>query len=157
MGKQDIDERTQKYFAAIRENMGFIGSNAGWDGIQDILKKKGVQEPPEKIATYTGYVNSSDIEVYTYTRDGRERYCAELSYQTAIDDYCTETHIFSKMPSERDVSTIRTIGNLEFKIAFEMLKTRYTCWECGNEVHWLDNSGSFDEKVNGLLDRYCGC
>lgn len=154
-----LDERTKNYFAAIRKNIGFIGTNYGWDGIEELLKKKGLLETAElkKVKAYDGYANSTEISIYSYIINGQQRYCAELSYQTDIDDYCVETHIFSKMPSQEDVFTIRDIDSLEFKLKRGELQPEFNCWECGRHVHWLDRDGEFSIKKNGLEEQYCGC
>ena len=150
-------ERTEKYFKKIKEEMGHIDSNGGWHGIVDILKKKGINTEVKKIAEYDGYINSSEIDIYTYSIDGKERFCAEFGYQVGIDDYCTETHIFRKLPSEDEVELLVEIESLEFKFKFKGLKPAFNCWECGKRTHWLDIPGSFEDKVNGLEDSYCGC
>ena len=106
-----IDDRTSKYLTELRNDIGWLGGNCGWDDIEAILKKHGLFNTAnlQKIDTYDGYVNSSDIEIYTYNKDGVIRYCAQLSYTTNIDDYAIETHIFSKQPSRDDVLTARLI------------------------------------------------
>lgn len=152
-----IDDRTQAYFDGLKKEMEHVGSNGGWDGIKDILKKNHPGIAVELIDTYDGYVNSSNIEVFRYTLDGKERFCAELSYQTAIDDYCIETHIFTKKPTRQDVLDLRMIHDIGFDIKFRGLKTEFTCWECGCWTHWLDSEGSLAERYHRLRDKYCGC
>lgn len=154
-----LDERTKNYFNAIKTNIGFIGSNYGNYGIEEILKKKGFFEEAklQQIKTYRGYVNSSDIDIYSYEINGEKRYCAELSYQTNIDDYCVETHIFEKFPSEKDIKIIREIESLIFKFQLSQIEPEFGCWECGRRVHWLDIQGDFFTKKNALEEKYCGC
>jgi len=158
--EKKIDERTRNYLTICKNNIGWLGNNGGWDGIEEILKKKEVFEKAnlQKLKTYGGYVNSSDIDIYSYETDGNKRYCAELSYQTDIDDYCTETHIFNHFPSRENVLTARVIKDIEFAIMFKGLKTEFNCWECGHHAHWLDNnSGTLEEKFDRMKDKYCGC
>jgi len=154
-----LDERTKNYFNKIKSNLGYKGYNASWYSIKEILEKKGYLEESElkEIKTYNGYVNSSDITVYSYKINGELRYCAELSYQTDIDDYCTETHIFNEFPKEKDIHLIIDINSLEFKFMYKRLEPEYTCWECGRHLHWLDNEGNFENKKNRLEEKYCGC
>ena len=154
-----IDERTEKYFEDLKNNMGYRGNNAGWDGIKEILEKKGVIDTAklQKINVYNGFMNSSDIDIYGYEVDSEKRFCAELSYQTNVDDYCTETHIFINIPSQEDVHTAIDINNLLFKFDHGGLKPEFNCWECGRFVHWLDRDGDFKTKKFGLEEKYCGC
>lgn len=153
-----IDDRTSKYLTELRNDIGWLGGNCGWDDIEALLKKHGLFNTAnlQKIDTYDGYVNSSDIEIYTYNKDGVIRYCAQLSYTTNIDDYAIETHIFSKQPSRDDVLTARMIEEIEFRIKFG-LKTEFNCWECGCHVHWLDcEYGTLEDKYERLKDNFCG-
>lgn len=154
---KELDNRTEKYFEAIRENKGYIGCNHGWYGIQEILDKKSSGVEAKLIKSYPGYFNSDDINIYEYFVNGNKRYCAELSYQTDIDDFNIETHIFSKFPSEKDVKEIRSIMELEFDFKFNRLNPEFTCWECGHKVHWLDFKGKIQDKIDNLKEKYCGC
>lgn len=154
-----IDDRTKNYFTAIRKNINWLGNNGGWYGIEEILEKTNSLQSAnlKKLKTYDGYINSSDIDIYSYEKDGEMKYCAELSYQTDIDDYCVETHIFNQFPSRNNVLTARLINDIEFAIKFKGLKTEFTCWECGKHVHWLDNNkGLLEEKFDRMKERYCG-
>jgi len=154
-----IDERTKNYLADCRNNVGWLGCNNGWYGIKEILEKKNILQTAslQKLETYDGYMNSSDIDVYSYEIDGRKRYCAELSYQTDIDDYCTETHIFNQCPTRESVLTARLINDIEFAIKFKGFKTEFNCWECGKHVHWLDNEkGTLEQKFDRMKERFCG-
>lgn len=153
-----LDDRTKAYFEAIKVKLGYVGTNYGWDDIQEILNKKTNKSvSAELISIYDGYVNSSDIKIFTYTLNGDTRFCAELSYQTDIDDYCIETHIFNKQPKRDDIITIRELNSLAFDFKYERLTPEFTCWECGNRVHWLDCDGDLSSKANMLKEKYCGC
>lgn len=153
-----LDERTKKYFDAIKNNLEYVGTNYGWDGIEEILDKRGLLNTAnlQKITTYSGYFNSSNIDIYSYEIEGQKRYCAQLSYRTDIDDFCVETHIFRKFPKRENVIMIRDINSLENKFN-RGLKPEFTCWECGRTVHWLDRQGDFETKKDGLEEQYCGC
>lgn len=154
-----IDERTKNYFEAIKENAGYVGKNAGWYDIKEILEKKNILESAnlELVKSYPGYANSSDIRIYAYQTDKGKRYCAELDYRTDIDDYCIETHIFTSFPSRNTVITIRDVNNLEFDFKHRRLQPEFTCWECNRMTHWLDVEGGFESKKTHLEERYCGC
>lgn len=152
------DDRTSKYLTDVRNDIGWLGCNCGWDDIEALLKKHGVFDTANlrKIDTHDGYVNSSDIEIYTYNKDGVVRYCAQLSYTTNIDDYAIETHIFSKQPSRDDVLTARLAEKIEFETKFGLKKTEFACWECGRHVHWLDCDGTLADKYERLKNSFCG-
>lgn len=153
-----LDDRTQAYFDTIKNNIGYVNTNNSWYGIKEILGKK---EAPytefEKVVEYEGYANSSVIEIFGYKINDEQRYCAELVYQTAIDDYNVETHIFTKRPSKENVMMIREINKTILYIEIGKLKPFFTCWECGRKVHWLDNEENIETKIEWLKDRYCGC
>lgn len=152
-----MDERTEKYLTEEATKIGLIGVNNSWYTIAEILKKSGHEIEPQKIATFNGYINSSDIEIFEYTINGATKYCAELSYQTNIDDYNIETIIFNKIPSEQDINTARTIEAIKNKLFLKRLKPEFDCWECGIRHHWLDIEGSLDIKYKYWQDQYCGC
>lgn len=154
-----LDERSKNYLDAIRKNVGWLGYNAGWSDIEEILEKAGIADTAklQLICTYKGYVNANDIEIYSYYKDDEKRYCAQIGYQTDIDDYCIETHIFSKKPTEKDVFLVRDINNLIFSFECRGLMPTYICWECGNKTHWLDTDGDFEQKKHNLKEVYCGC
>lgn len=155
----NLDERTKKYFDAIKSNVGYLGSNAGWYGIEEILRKSNALDSSDlqSVHKYVGYVNSGDIEIFKYNSNGETKYCAELGYQTDIDDYCIETHIFSEYPSRDNVILIRKIDDIVFKMSYKGLKPEFSCWECGRLVHWLDVGNDFNSKVDMLEEKYCGC
>lgn len=151
-----VDNRTRKYFEAIKSNLGFIGMNQLEEmGIADILKAKGINVSPEVVRQYDGYANSSDIVIYKYTVDGTTRYCAELAYQADIDAVCVETYIFSKLPSREDAMIMRAVSQTEFEIDFKGFPQEFACWECGNHVHWLDTKGNLHDKITHAKDKFC--
>lgn len=102
-------------------------------------------------------LDSDDIKIYKYQLEKGERFCAEIAYRTAIDDFNIETHIFNRFPSEKDVKEIRAIIDLEFNFKFGRLNPVFTCWECGHKSHWLDVRGDLRTKIDNLKERYCGC
>lgn len=152
-----LDERTKKYFEKIRKNIGWESNNAGWYDFQEILDSKAPGEIAELIATYDGFANSTDIKIYAYNKNNTKKYCAEFSYQTDIDDYCIETHIFNKKPTLKDVLTAVSINDLTFDFDTKRLNQIFTCWECGRKCHWLDIDGDLETKKERLKDEYCGC
>jgi len=154
-----LDDRTEKYFKKVGIDLKYLGYSAGWDSIKEILKKDGTLETAnlERINVYDGYANSSNIQIYRYNNGKEEVYCAELSYQTAIDDYCIETHFFAKLPTRNDIITVRTIFDAKFDMKFNGLNPEFHCWECGKMIHWLDCDGAIKQKFENLKERYCGC
>lgn len=155
----NIDDRTEKYFEEMKSSVGYLDGRGGRDGIEEILNQKGLLEESklEKVMTYQGYGNSSDVDIYKYINtEGEVRYCAEFSYQTAIDDYCVEKHIFSKFPSSDTVLAVRQMNDVTFEMKFRKLPATFRCWECGKVTHWLDCPGTLSEKKTMLEDKYCG-
>ena len=153
----NLDERTKKYFERIKENVGFLGMNAGWKSMQEILDEGAPGTVAKKAGEYAGFANSSNIEILTYEKDEKKRYCAQFSYQTDVDDYCIETLIFDRYPSRDSVVTIVNLNDLEFKFNFKGLNQTFWCWECGRESQWLDGEGNFLEKIQKVEEKYCGC
>lgn len=151
-----IDERTKKYFDAIKNNLGYLGMNQTEGmGIVEIIKAKGFDIVPEKIREYDGYANSSSIIIYKYTSDGNIRYCAEMEYQADIDSFCVETYIFTKLPSRDDVITMRDLWQTEFDIDYRRFPQEFDCWECGHHVHWLDTKGNLHDKIDHAKEKFC--
>ena len=155
----EVSERTKGYFEAIKKNAGYVGGNAGWNTMQEILTKKGHGETELiKAAVYSGYANSSEIEILKYTVDENDRFCAELSYRVDVDDYCIETHIFERIPTRESVLTVREMEKLELDFRLGRADEEFDCWECGRHVHWLDAQGTgLSEKAEATRERYCGC
>ena len=152
-----LDARTQQYFEAMRSGMGYRGANAGWYTIKELLAKSNIETEIESVTKYEGHADTSEIEIFKYTIDGNIRYCAEFSYPTAPDDYCIETIIFDRIPSEDDIETITKIAHLELWMKVGKEKPEFTCWECERVTHWLDVKGDLFEKYNRLHDGHCGC
>jgi hypothetical protein len=154
-----LDDKTQKYFESIRNNMGYIGSNAGWNSFKDIAEKKDIRDYSLVQVYKSPYfgIDVGDIEIYQYNKDGETKFCAEFGYRTAIDDYCIETHIFNQFPSLKNIILLRKIDNLEMEFKYNHFNPIIKCWECGCESHWLDFEGTVDEKINALEENYCGC
>ncbi|REK69354.1 hypothetical protein [Paenibacillus paeoniae] len=152
-----IDDRTKEYFEDVLKDVGLIRTINSKEGLEEISEKQGIT--PKKIGSYENvYVNASPIDIYKYAApNGDARYCAELSYQTNIDDYNIELHIFNRQPSLDDVRNVRTISDIEFQMQFKGLKPEIKCYECGRTVHFLDTSESFGEVVDRLNEKYCGC
>lgn len=154
---EKVDERTQKYFTRLMEAMGHIKSDGGYDGIKEKLGKKNRKANLRLIDTFV--VSDIETKVYQYAVGGKDRYCAELSYRTDIDDYCIETHIFAQKPTAENVRDLRLIQKtqLYIEIGFLDLETEFECWKCGTWVHWLDSEGTLVARYNRMLRKHCGC
>lgn len=152
-----IDGRTQSYLDTVKANIGYTGRNQSEEvDIFDICKLKGFAEP-ERLYAFSGYLNSSPIEVYKYVNsDGELRYCAQISYMVQ-DAYVIETLIFTKEPTYKNVLTARQIGSLVFDIEYQGAPQTFACRECGCHTHWLDTPGDLNDKIENLKNRYCGC
>jgi len=146
-----MDVRTEEYLKVVKSNMNYIGSNCGWDGIHEILKKSGVCTEVRLEVEY------DDMAIYSYELKGKQRFCVEVGYRIDIDDYQIETHVFTEYPSAKSISVARMISDLEFMFKVGRLSPVFTCWECGRECHWLDIPGTLKKRVDNLKDGYCGC
>lgn len=151
-----LDDRTLSYLNGIKNDMQYIGYNSGRQGIKELLKNKANLDTDVKlIDTYDGYKNISELNIFEYTINGDTKFCAELSYQIAGDDYCVETHIFTKRPNRTDIMTVRKINDIEFDIKRGKYKPIFYCVKCGKETHWLDKDGDFDTRLETLENMQC--
>lgn len=134
--------RTKKYFDAIKKDIGFEEIVHGWD--------------TEEFETSSEYPYFGAIKTVEIGKTKENRWCAELGYQTAIDDYNEEKIYFNRKPSVADVKTLRKIEKIRMDIRFRIKKEIFRCYECGREIHWLDVEGGLDDKIFGLEERFCG-
>ena len=141
------DERTTRYLDGVLRNVGHIASNYSHYSIAEILERKGLAAPV-LVTRYPNYSANADVSVYKYDTPDGIHYCAEIGYQTDIDDYIIETHIFARCPSEQDIQVTRLAQSIRKRIQFEDLSQEYNCCECGRHIHWTQT------KPSGLVDKY---
>lgn len=158
-----LDERTQKYFDAIKRNIGYIGMNSSWTEIQEVLKQKNINYEIVGTMHLSGLLGptmaSWDAEVIEYEVNGSKRWAVQYSYQTDIDDYVVESLIFSTEPNVHNVELARLIEEFRMDLFMGRISLEFTCWECNRKVHWLDGGKGipFKERYNRLKEKYCGC
>jgi hypothetical protein len=143
MKMHGYDLRTEKYLKAVKENIGFIEEKHGWD-----------DEKINNPQTISIWANASDVEI-GQTED--DRWCAQWSVRTAVDDYCISRLYFNRKPTRNDILTVHKLSDLEMNFGLHRMKPVFECWECGRKVHWLDIEGDFNEKLTALNESYCGC
>jgi hypothetical protein len=142
------DMRTHKYLEACQRNIGFLNRKDGWDG-----EKFDTTRQYEIWANLTG---SGKVDC-GQLKDGR---CvAEYCFRTDIDDYNITDLYFNHMPSRREIKTAHLLNEIEMYFLFNPESYQFTCWECGREAHWLDNTSAktLEEKFDAMKDQYCGC
>lgn len=131
------DERTLSYLKAVKENIGLLETLAGVEGLIT-----GVAEEYPQISI------GED-------KDGR--WVAEC-ITPYFDDYTTVTYVFRNRPSAEAIKTAILIGTIGINFTLSGWdKAVFTCWECGQKVHWLDIPGKLPEKWQLFKDDYCGC
>jgi hypothetical protein len=138
------DLKTKEFLKEIRDSLGFIREDHGWD-------EEKLIDSPRKIKCWD---NVNEVEI---GRNDKGEWCAQFAVQTAIDDYDIVKYFFLNEPSRDDIITLDFISRIEFKFFMRHIKPTFVCWECGVETHWLDIKGDIFKKYEALEDRYCGC
>lgn len=137
--------RAKNELDAEKTTLHYVGFNAGWDE----------EKFSSDIETVPGFLNSSKIEIGL--AEAGDKWCAQYSYQTDIDDYCCERHYFSKKPTEEIVRKVVRLNEIVSDLEFSKLDEYFTCWECGRKVFWLDCADDIYKCAEMARDRYCGC
>lgn len=85
-----------------------------------------------------------------------DKWVAQYSIRTDIDDYDICSMIFNKKPSKEDIIIAHLVDEIETYFCIcGYDKVTFTCWECGCKYHWLDIPGSLKEKWECYKERYC--
>lgn len=142
------DERTGKYMDAVRNNIGLMRIEHGYDSFL----------PEDKVQVrYKPWMNlaSDGVEVGKV----EEQWIAEFAYRCDIDDYDIVSYFYSKKPSEKDIRTTRLIEEIEsYFFRHGWNHNTFTCWECGRgDINWLDICGDIETKWDSFKEKYCGC
>lgn len=143
MRRYNYDVKTKKYFESIRKSLGFIMVENGYD-----------KEKFKSSIKYDNIPNTEEVEFGQV--EYSDIWCAELGYQTNVDDYNIERHYFKKELSFDELKeyfATRYAGKLFLN---NDIKFKYFCDWCEEQVHWLDRKGGIDNKINGALNRRCG-
>lgn len=146
---KNYDIRTKNYFDAILRNIGYVKCHDGRESIADMegCTHMGGLETRPTLLKYR------DTEIDLYKVD--EYYVVEKFEVYPPDDYGYLQVYFKKKPRLSDFKSWEEVTRAERLLLSRGYK--FTCWECGNKVHWLDGSGSLEDKVDNLTECYCGC
>lgn len=139
------DKRTRLYLKKIIENIGLLGEKHGWD-----------EEKFEIIKQYRIWINLTGSGYVDIGKLDDEKYIAQYSIQTDVDDYDVTRLYFDHMPTKNDIETVKLVDDIEFYFCTHK-KSTFKCWDCGSEVHWLDTEGNLETKFENLKNGYCGC
>jgi len=141
------DERTARYLKAVLNNIGLIDHKYGWDEENfKVIRQYKIYED----LTGSGYVDVGKLV--------ENKYIAQFSYRTDIDDYCVERLYFSRFPTEKDVRKAILVDEIKFFFKMHPGTYEFTCWECGIKKHWLDiDAKDLSERFEMLKEQYCGC
>ena len=140
------DKRTREYLQKILSNIGFISKKNGYD-----------EENFEILKQYEIWLNLTGSEYVDVGKLENGKYVAQYSFRTDIDDYNITKLYFNHLPAENDIRTVELVHDIENYFYQHRGSYEFTCWECGNSVHWLDTSGDLKTKFNNLTNKYCGC
>lgn len=135
------DIRTTEYLDNILKDIGFIKVLNGHkeESMTDVLKINP--------ATYLGKTKDNE-------------WCYQVAYQQGVDNYNIQRIYFKNKPSPSDITIAQEIDSMKFYLIYNGLgvKLTFNCWKCGRSVHWLDTfHNSFNSKLEGLKEKYCGC
>ena len=134
------DKRTRDYFKSEMDKIGYIKVVNG-DGTDRKYTRIDVQD--------------RELEVYFLRAS---EYGILIGNFCPPDDYQEELWIFSKVPSMKDLDTVKLILNAQDRFKHGACSENFHCWECGMETkHWLDVTGDLEEKLDKLSNKYCGC
>lgn len=144
------DKRMAAYISKIKENIGLIDVDVSGEPIK-------IDIDTQYKDIWCDLTGSGAVDV---GKDKKDRWVAQFSIRTAIDDYAIYSYIYNKKPSRK---TIRTTATLKEINSFFSLhgwnKVTFTCWECGRSCHFLDiwDAPSLKERWHMFQDGYCGC
>lgn len=82
-------------------------------------------------------------------------YCAQYVARIAIDDYMVVKYYFKQRPNIAQIELIDDISRIEQKLGNGQLAEEFTCWECGNRMHWVDTFNNFKDRKEALYNRCC--
>lgn len=134
--------KTKNYLEGCKAKVGYIETDCGeeWDEL-------------ENSESLSYCLNTSNIEVGK-CKD-KNIYCAQYFIRTDIDDYMIVKHYFKEKPNRSKIELIEDISQIEQKLRTGMLSEEFTCWECGNKIHWVDTFNNFADRKEALYDRCC--
>ena len=85
-------------------------------------------------------------------------YIAATEYRADIDAYVVIKAYFDHLPAKEDIVTYFHLRELRMGFERGRYHDVYTCWECGQTVHWLDGPKvALADRIARLEERYCGC
>lgn len=145
--RYEPDKRTKKYLDSVKNNIGYIKTEADYNEIKiNVVDKHFIWIG----VTGDGYVSVG--------QDDNNNWIAQYSIRTAIDDYTIVKHYFNKKPSVKDILMTERLKDINWYFNYNGWdKNTFICWECGIRHHWLDCPGDLMEKWENFKERYCGC
>lgn len=146
---KEPDERTSNYIKTVKNDIGLVKTSHGYDSTIPANTKPDDQITVWFNVTGSGYTDLLELE------DGN--WVAETSIRVGIDDYDIMCYVFDHKPSRKDILTTWLIEGIESAVTKRSNVTKFTCWKCGRETHWLDCEGDLEAKLEAAEERYCGC
>lgn len=140
-----IDKRSLSYLKTCKQNLQLVAIKHGWDEI-----------PHDTDKSISVWFNTSQVKIGKVTEgEYTGKYIATYSMRTNIDDYDIVSLIFEKKPCLENIQTATLLESVEIAFTIHRRNPVFNCWECGNESHWLDIPGTFEEKVGFWKEKYC--
>jgi hypothetical protein len=162
----ELDERSEAYLDAVDEDLGLLDRQSTEAGPANrLMGKEGIEH--EHVASHDlgdaigqGTVQA---EVYRYESPNGQGtlFVATWGVRAGIDVVLFPILTFEDEPRREDVRTAETVRKARQTLGRDIPET-YTCWECGQETHWLDADPKGEPNdLEARLDRaeraYCGC
>lgn len=140
------DKRTHDYLNSVKAHIGLIDISSGTEYYgEKIIKNETTKSYAVNFANASGYLSKVD-----------NNFVVQILMSIG-DDISVDSFTFDKYPSLGNFETAWELHKIANDFTYKKLPLTYQCGECGKKVHWLDIKGNFNEKIEHLEDRYCGC
>lgn len=146
--KNGYTKKTGEYFEQLKKEIGLIDHEICADSSGAEL------EEFDTIIKYNLFLNTGDI---TVGKLGENKYIAQYSYQTSVDDFSIEKIYFNKLPNEMDIRAAVNLEDFKAKLLLSRITEFFECKKCLKTLHWTDIPGEFETKIEFLETNYCGC
>jgi len=152
---KEPDDRTLQCFDAVAKSIGLLDRKDGYDGERFEVE---FELPVWIDLTGSGQVDCGRLD---------DRWVAEWSFRTDIDDYNITDVYFDRRPTTEMVIAAQSLSDAKRFLARRRYDPSFTCWECGLLCeHWLDIqsesqaetlAAGFQAKFGAFQEFYCGC
>lgn len=146
--KNGYTKKTGEYFDQLEKEIGLINHEvcADSDGVE--------LEQFDTIVKYDLFLNTGEISVGKLDEN---KYIAQYSYKTSIDDLSIEKIYFNRLPEENDIRLAISLEDFKAKFLISRISEFFECKKCLKTKYWTDIPGDFETKIRLLEENSCGC